>query len=112
MFFWKNKIDPRLCSENVHRREGVLCSQSIKEGPDDIVTHWNFKNPVLIVQDGPLITALVADLGAPGKVAKGEMKAHPRLLDLHNPTDLEGSANPTMSYGAGNVSFLSDFCKR
>jgi hypothetical protein len=87
-------------------------SQSIKEGPDDIVTHWNFKNPVLIVQDGPLLTALVADLGAPGKVAKGEMKAHPRLLDLHNPTDLEGSANPTMSYGAGNVTFLSDFCKR
>ena len=80
-------------------------SQSIKEGPQDIVPHWNFKNPGLIVQEGPLLAALVADLGAPGKIAKGEMTAHPQLLDLHNPTDLSSPANPTMSYGLASSSY-------
>jgi hypothetical protein len=80
-------------------------SQSIKEGPQDIVPHWNFKNPALIVQEGPLLAALVADLGAPGKVAKGEMKAHPQLLDLHNPTDVSSPANPTMSYGLASSAY-------
>eukprot|EP01052_Picozoa_sp_SAG31_P031921 SAG31_NODE_3441_length_4266_cov_46.035757_1_plen_382_part_10 len=80
-------------------------SQSIKEGPQDIVPHWNFKNPGLIVQEGPLLAALVADLGAPGKIAKGKMKAHPQLLDLHNPTDLRSPANPTMSYGLASSAY-------
>ena len=52
-----------------------------------------------------MLAALVADLGPPGKVAKGEMKAHPQLLDLHNPTDVSSPANPTMSYGLASSAY-------
>ena len=74
-------------------------SQSIKKLDEDVVSHWNFKSPALVVQEGRMMSALVADLGPPGKVKKGEMAAHPQLLDLTNPADTASAAPPTMAYG-------------
>lgn len=71
------------------------------------VSHWNFKNPALMVQRGNISAALVADLGAPGTIPKGAMQSHPQILDLFNPNDRASPAAPTMSYGFAASSLSS-----
>ena len=79
-----------------NQRPDVAYSPSIKKGPEDVTAHWNFKSPAVLLQQGPLVAAIVADL-PPGSVAKAEMLAHPTMLDLSNPTN--GSDAATLSYG-------------
>jgi hypothetical protein len=83
----------------------AVWSQSIKGAALDVVPHWNFKSPALMVQEGALLAALIADLGPPGVVKKGELPTHPRLLDLTNPHNASIASPPTMAYGLGQTAY-------
>ena len=63
-------------------------SQNIKNEADDIVPNWAFKSPVVMLQQGPVFTALMPQLS--------DRRSDPLALDL----DVTSDKLPWLSYGA------------
>jgi hypothetical protein len=77
-------------------------SQSIKRRPDDIIPHWQFKSPAIILQSGPVLTSIIPDVVAlNGPI----LKRQPVFLDLEN----DASNKARMSFGIG-PSYITSHC--
>jgi hypothetical protein len=63
-------------------------SQNIKNEADGIIPNWAFKSPVVMLQQGPVFTALMPELS--------DRLVEPLALDL----DVTSDALPWLSYGA------------
>lgn len=63
-------------------------SQNIKNEADDVVPHWAFKSPVVMLQQGTVFAALMPELS--------DRRSDPLALDL----DVTSDKLPWLSYGA------------